>query len=320
VDAGNKERYQAEHGFEGYISRFFSPDSDSLMGISEIADHINNRLGRAAVTPQDIRRGTLKRSLVSVGYAAPDRKTRHNGRRDRWWCIRALDDPAPDPAPDPDPAQPGPTRPNRVGPPAYAIEKPHSATRPNRPNHSGKKTFTGEEHTHTVVQTDSEIKYSENVGPVGPPEENDLDFMHQEAGRGVAQPSPGLGQGWATSGGETAQKRNALLERLTALTDTEPAAWKANSDDELELLIATIETEEADVASVAALLGDDGVPRGWRWEPTRPHQLVSERDRTSMDVDKGRVVAEAISRSLGWRIERAQAAYEAYEAFGQEAV
>jgi hypothetical protein len=26
--------------------------------------------------------------------------------------------------------------------------------------------------------------------------------MHQEAGRGVAQPSPGLGQGWATSGGE----------------------------------------------------------------------------------------------------------------------
>jgi hypothetical protein len=141
-------------------------------------------------------------------------------------------------------------------------------------------------------------------GPAAPDSERPAD-AEPRTGAGLDEPAPA-----------PAQKRNALLERLTALTDTEPAAWKANSDDELELLIATIETEEADVASVAALLGDDGVPRGWRWEPTRPHQLVSERDRTSMDVDKGRVVAEAISRSLGWRIERAQAAYDTFVAHG----
>jgi hypothetical protein len=67
-----------------------------------------------------------------------------------------------------------------------------------------------------------------------------------------------------------------------------------------------------DIAAVAGLLTSEGIPRGWHWDTARPHQLVSERGlRTSMDVDKERVVAEAISRALGWRIERAHAAYEA---------
>jgi hypothetical protein len=62
---------------------------------------------------------------------------------------------------------------------------------------------------------------------------------------------------------------------------------------------------------VRALLGDDGIPAGWQWDTARPHQLVSERGiRTSMDVDKSRVIVEAISIALDWRIERAHAAYE----------
>jgi hypothetical protein len=73
-----------------------------------------------------------------------------------------------------------------------------------------------------------------------------------------------------------------------------------------------LDTTPADVDTVRALLGDDGIPRGWHWDTARPYTLVSDASgrRTSMDVDKSRVIVEAISIALDWRIERAHAAYE----------
>jgi DNA primase len=70
----------------------------------------------------------------------------------------------------------------------------------------------------------------------------------------------------------------------------------------------------ADVATVAATLDSSGIPAGWRWEPSRPYMLVHDASgqHTSMDVNKQRVIVEALSLALDWRIPRAYEAYEAY--------
>jgi hypothetical protein len=83
--------YQRESGFEGYLTRFFQPDSDGRMDASEIADHINRKLDRNVVSPRDIAGGTLRRSLVNVGYEAPKKIESFNGRKGRYWRITTTD-------------------------------------------------------------------------------------------------------------------------------------------------------------------------------------------------------------------------------------
>jgi hypothetical protein len=80
------------------------------------------------------------------------------------------------------------------------------------------------------------------------------------------------------------------------------------------LRLATPNTS-ADAATVAATLTSEGIPAGWRWEPARPYSLVHDESdqRTSMDVCKQRVIAEALSIELDWRVPRAYAAYEAQQ-------
>jgi hypothetical protein len=71
-----------------------------------------------------------------------------------------------------------------------------------------------------------------------------------------------------------------------------------------------------DAATVARVLTSEGIPEGWSWEPSRPYMLYNGNgQRTAMDTNKDRVIAEALSISLDWRRARA---YEALAAYKEE--
>jgi hypothetical protein len=72
----------------------------------------------------------------------------------------------------------------------------------------------------------------------------------------------------------------------------------------------------ADAATVVAHLDCSGTPTGWHWDESRPYTLVNDASgqRTSMDVNKQRVIIEALSLALDWPIQRAHAAYTAHVA------